>query len=429
MRVSTKLLASIVLLLLSACMVLSVSYAWITVSNAPELAGVKITIGIDPTIRIAPNVQETINNKVVNYPGKFSNTAVLETPDALLSPVSTADGVNWFIPTYDEEGNLNEELSSFILDNEMVYANTMDGGYAYLDFWIVSPLDNCYVRLCTGDENEVGTYVVQMPESIKNFTNNTGYNLDSNYTALSASTRVGFLVNDEMVVSNDEIIAYMNSYNYDKAVTLLRGNYDDLNNAQFMIFEPNGLVHKDKGYSQYLTVDGLKSAVINDGEYWITKPIGINSQGIRSLVDITDKLIIQTESSWLENEDGTLIIEDLYQAYLMQCQQDNTTPSNKEFYTKMIEGRTLQYVYAGDLIENSYDVSLGVNEEYATKDEVSVMSKVNAVKTSEIVVLRKNVPQRIRMYVWIEGQDVDTTHQAADKTIVIRLELAGSTGA
>ena len=67
--------------------------------------------------------------------------------------------------------------------------------------------------------------------------------------------------------------------------------------------------------------------------------------------------------------------------------------------------------------------------DYATANEVSVMRQTNAINTSEMAVLKKNTPQRIRMFVWIEGQDVDCNSSAANQSIAIRLELAGSTGA
>ena len=49
-----------------------------------------------------------------------------------------------------------------------------------------------------------------------------------------------------------------------------------------------------------------------------------------------------------------------------------------------------------------------------------------ATESTAIVRLEKNVPQRIRMFVWIEGQDVDCTGaEAVD--FAISVELAGST--
>ena len=43
-----------------------------------------------------------------------------------------------------------------------------------------------------------------------------------------------------------------------------------------------------------------------------------------------------------------------------------------------------------------------------------------------IAELQRNVPQRIRMFVWVEGQDVDCASVIAASGLMLRLELAGS---
>ena len=55
------------------------------------------------------------------------------------------------------------------------------------------------------------------------------------------------------------------------------------------------------------------------------------------------------------------------------------------------------------------------------------MDKAGATIDAVIVSLKKNVPQRIRMFVWLEGQDIDCTNEAALKTLLLNLELAGET--
>ena len=425
MRSTAKLFSAVMLMLVSITMIVCTSFAWLTLSDSPALSGIKITIGVDTSIKIAQNINEVVDGIEVNYPSKFVSTATLETPDALLSPVSTADGINWFIPIYDEKGQIIEGESIFLLDDTSMYHNSKDGGYISLDFWLVSPLDECYVRICSGTDNETGTYVVQLPESIKSFTNDSGYVLNDNYATLSSSARVGFLVNDEDITSNEDIIAYANSRNYEKVYRSLKGVYNDTSSKDFAIFEPNGLIHPNEGHAVIYTDDGFNSVMLRNGEYWITNPIGIDDEGIIGPVDIRDRLIVQTESGWAKAEDGSLIINEMYQAYLYLSDD----PSLEDFYENTIHNSFVQYVYAGNLIKNSWELYMGSNLNYATKDEVFMMSKTNAVVPNEIVKLEKNVPQRVRMFVWIEGQDVDCNASLADEVIAIRLELAGSTGA
>jgi len=43
------------------------------------------------------------------------------------------------------------------------------------------------------------------------------------------------------------------------------------------------------------------------------------------------------------------------------------------------------------------------------------------------VELERNVPQRIRMYIWLEGQDVDWDPSVAGNRFALSIEFAGGT--
>ena len=49
-----------------------------------------------------------------------------------------------------------------------------------------------------------------------------------------------------------------------------------------------------------------------------------------------------------------------------------------------------------------------------------------ATDDAYIVNLERNVPQRIRMFIWLEGQDVDCTNDASASGFAVNIELAGS---
>lgn len=428
LQITQKLFVSVVLVVVSITLMVSATVAWFTLSTSPEITGLKVTIGGDNTILIAPNVNETTSDgQIISYPGYFSKNATLDTPsNTLLSPVSTADGINWFIPEITDDGQMDvSSIDNFTLDTKLNYANTSNGGYAYIDFWVVSPLDSCFLRICTGDE-EVGSYAIQLPESIKNFTNDTGYNLDEGYQTLSASIRAGFLVNSDPIESDEEMSAYASSDHYRNEFKSLKGVYSGNNEYDFLIYEPNGLSHPNEGHSVQLTNRGLESVVCKDGEYWITKPIGLNEMNQRVLTDVADHLVVQTKSEWTKDEYDEMIINQMYQEYLKS--NSDKTVSLDEFYETYLQNNFLQYVSAGHLFSNTWDL-YNSGSQRVTEDEVSVLNQSNVVVDSQIVILEKNVPQKIRMFVWIEGQDVDCNYNAAGQTISLRLELAGSTGA
>ena len=73
---------------------------------------------------------------------------------APLTPVSTADGLHWYIPTYysaNDTAVINgnaiagqlKPYNDFTMDSQLAHANIPDvnaakqGNYAYLDFWVV----------------------------------------------------------------------------------------------------------------------------------------------------------------------------------------------------------------------------------------------------------------------------------------------------
>jgi hypothetical protein len=60
-----------------------------------------------------------------------------------------------------------------------------------------------------------------------------------------------------------------------------------------------------------------------------------------------------------------------------------------------------------------------------TSAEYKALPKSGATEDVYIIKLERNVPQRIRMFVWIEGQDVDCVNAVAASNFAINLELAG----
>lgn len=423
-----KMFSSVILVLLSITLMVSVTFAWMTLSEAPEIAGIKLSIGGDNTILIAPDISFlNDDNKIVSYPGFFSKNVTLKSPeDALLSPVSTADGLNWFIPEISEDGQMQvQNINDFRLDTNLEYANIKDGGYAYVDFWVMSPLDNCVLRLCTGDE-EVGSYVIELPQAEKNFQNKTGYNLEYDYDTLGASIRVGFLVNQDQISTPEEMAAYSKSTGYRNEVRKLQGVYEFERDYQFLIYEPNGLSHPNEGFSIQLGINGLEAVTCNEGEYCITYPIGIDDMNQRSLVTTADHLVVQTKNEWKKDSFGERLIEQMYQDYL----KHNPNGTVEDFYQseKYLNNNYLQYITSGNLFKYTWDL-YSSGSQISSEDEISILEQSNVVVDSNIAILKKDIPQKIRMFVWIEGQDVDCNYKAANQAISIRLELAGSTGA
>jgi hypothetical protein len=57
---------------------------------------------------------------------------------------------------------------------------------------------------------------------------------------------------------------------------------------------------------------------------------------------------------------------------------------------------------------------------------MTTVERAGATIDTCIAQLEKNVPQRIRMFVWIEGQDVDCIGSKGDISFTMGVEFAGS---
>ena len=172
-KIYFKLIAVVTALLLSVSVVIMSSYAWLVLAGNPAVTGIQVAIGGGNTILTAPNVCVTAaDGKVYNYPGHFSDKLNFgmnpgyEYLENLgnLTPVSTSNGVDWFIPTYysgnDPEvqsgkipSGMIKDVSQFLRVSELAYANLnpqeeadlekiSKGSYVYLDFWVASPGGN-----------------------------------------------------------------------------------------------------------------------------------------------------------------------------------------------------------------------------------------------------------------------------------------------
>ena len=62
----------------------------------------------------------------------------------------------------------------------------------------------------------------------------------------------------------------------------------------------------------------------------------------------------------------------------------------------------------------------------ANAEDLDHLRLAGATEDVYIAKLEKNIPQRIRMFVWIEGQDVDCINAATTGSFALSVELAGS---
>lgn len=417
-----KILASALLIVLSLSMLVMVTFAWYVMSTAPEVSGMQIKIGSD-TIRVAPDCKDASGQ---HYPGAFQGVLETDTkaiPENFwgLIPVSTADGKHWFSATYESlENGGDQKTDEYLEDTTLSSANLTarpesGGNYLYLDFWVVAPKDyDLRVSTATQGSGQSGSYVKVFPQVKKDTAGN--YSLDETQRQAESSLRIGFLVNEDPVSGE----SYKNSTNYDSAYKILKGEYQKpretlpTSQTSFTIYEPNCDWHADKE---------------SNGHYNQTLPLARKDGKVQpvTLESVQTKLAAQTSATWTLSDDGiqTTKLAQALQRALLEAQTTNRSVTNAQsageyLLNQYLKGQLSGYITSGQFVKSTSNLQDGV-----ILDEN--IEKSGAADDAVIVSLKKNVPQRIRMFVWLEGQDIDCTNEAALKTLLLNLELAGET--
>ena len=423
-----KIACTAAALLCAMAMIVMSSYAWLTASTSPVAEGIQVAVGGGSTILLAPDL---VNNERVHYPGAFGATLRLD--DLLdadahsgLTPVSTADGLNWYLPVYytEDDPEVRAETAKagdlkpydqFLCDETLTYANlaagdekAAEGSYLYVDFWVVSPGSRYELRVSTSnDASGAGSYVVDLPQVVET---EVGFAMQTPEYPASESLRVGFLVNQNAAANS--AVAYT-ANGGDQRYTTLRGDYQKAGEQvqpafsynTFHIYEPNGSSHSELGETGYIA----------------TYPLGRNDTSVTD-IPVGSRLSVQMASQW---EGDT--VNDLFTASVQQAGDTATAADVQARLYKTLAGRS-DYVNKGQFIQNTDKLYANLEEDHTVlQATLEQMAKAGANESNSIVTLERNVPQRIRMFIWLEGQDADCVSGASVSGFAMRIELAGST--
>lgn len=422
-----KIACTAAALLCAMAMIVMSSYAWLTASTSPVAEGIQVAVGGGSTILLAPDL---VNNEGVHYPGAFGATLRLD--DLLntgaysgLTPVSTADGLSWYLPVYYTEDDLEVQAGTaragdlkpydqFLCDERLTYANlpvdderAAKGSYLYADFWVVSPGSRYELRVSTSnDASGAGSYVVDLPQVVET---KNGFAMQTPEYPASESLRVGFLVNQNAAAESAAAYAADGG---DQRYTTLRGDYQKAEEQvqpafsynTFHIYEPNGSSHTAQGETGYIA----------------TYPLGRNDTSVTG-IPVGSWLSVQMASRW-EN-----VVNDVFKASVQQAGDTATAADVQARLYKTLAGRS-DYVNKGQFIQNTGQLYTSMGEDHTVlRTTLEKMDKAGANESNSIVTLERNVPQRIRMFIWMEGQDADCVSGASVSGFAMRIELAGST--
>ena len=442
-KLLAKLLVCVAALAMSASLMVVSTYAWLTMSGAPEVDGIQIHIGGSNTVLIAADM--TVQNEdgtVSHYPGEFKETLsfsensgydYLNSLSGLL-PVSTADGIHWFLPDYYDltdplvqsgqfaNGQM-KDITEFLVDDDLSAANLTElgstdrGHYIYLDFWVVSPGADYLLRISSADDGtDNGSYVIELPNLEKQ---GDSFVLKEDTGNAGTSVRLGFLVNNDTTTDQD-LLSYISSSAYSSRYTRLQGRYIEpgqslqeiqAENNRFTIYEPNGDLHAD-----------------GSGEYHITKPLSFIN-GTITPANISDRLTVQLKNDWrlAENTMQTMLQQQFATAIVGKDISTETEVSLwRYFYQERLQGQLAHYVDRGSFVTNTLSLYKAAQYGKIGAEDENLRLTSNATEDVDITILERDVPQRIRMFIWLEGQDQDCVNSIETSGFSVSLELAGS---
>ena len=340
------MLGAVLALLAAGALIVSGTYAWLTISKSPAAEGIQIMVSGGSAIYMAPDITDKNGN---HYPGEFSDKLQLAWGDgsgyvAALTPVSTADGLNWFLPAYyapddpkvqgfEAAIGQRKPIAEFENDSTLRYANlgqgekTEKGSYLYVDFWVVSLNSNFDLHVSSSDEFGVGSYAIGLQKVVKN--EDGSYSLKTGEGSSAECLRIGFLINQNDAKAEDAA-AYARSDNFVDRYKNLRGSYQEkgesITAAQnlntFTVYEPNADLHT--AFPEL------------NGKYILTDAVGL-VDGKVQLVDMAGRLCTQLASAWTD-------ADNVFQAAVRQAESkgEKLTESNLRdyFYKVYLQNQT-----------------------------------------------------------------------------------------
>lgn len=435
-KIYLKLAVSLISILAAITMVVGATYAWLNLSSSPAVNGINVGIAGGNTILLAPDLTETVvqdgETVTVHYPGAFGNRLNLNTYKSYeylkklspLSPVSTADGLHWILPAYDEETGSILDINEFTVDAALNKANAgegQQGAYAYVDFWIVSPGSEYDIRVAMDEKSGEGSFLVELPKVVE--LEDGSYDLEESEGSIAAMARVGFLVNSDTGTSA-AMAAYTASEEYDERFKSLLGQYTEKgevaaatgNVYNFTVYEPNGNLHP----------------MDNTGDYIQTKPLAYNA--VTDEIKETDSLeqLMVQKSGRFRMKKEELWLEKILQAAVIGKDFANAEEAQTHFYGNYLEGQIGAYIEAGNFFANTTELQAAAAANGGRLSEEKMKTSMTYAGAAEDVViatLERNKPQRIRMFIWLEGQDADCMNMSSVEAsnFTLGIELSGET--
>ena len=191
-----KLIPALALLLVSAVLLATSSFAWFSMNTTVTVTGMSVTAKVNDNLQIAPT---TVDATTKAADSAFKYGYVMTHTSQLLEPVSTANGVNFFYTsTKNVQANGDAATDTYVAYN---HASTTDfdtnygttGAKGYVEYAVQLKADNSsnatkYVNLSTLNITYAGAAADQMAFRVAVFVNDMGADGSTAATAPTESS-------------------------------------------------------------------------------------------------------------------------------------------------------------------------------------------------------------------------------------------------
>lgn len=436
--------------------------SWYTLSVNPEIKGLKANMSGSGLIYV-----NTTNDKDTY---SFSKELNIKDDIAGLKPISTVDGINWFICKYDLQGNIlssSKASSSGITqynylkfpyggnvtksDEKSYLNNAIDnnrnldyldfGYYVYTDVYLINYTEDCDVYLSAPSNTHLDDIEYEESEHagtfIKSYTVDENNNITLIEGGTSSSIRIGFKNLGSVLPVN--LAEDLTPNKYSGEVENENLYYTDIVMDDFIILEPNADERSninDEDCSPDIYVDGFNLKILKDNNeslegYIQTYPIKLKDTSVNSANNIivtSDRNQMRSKFRTIDGSTSRLNENTLITQSKATWNTDvevtsNLTSSN---IANMGTFRNGSEFYEHESIENNdYTLQSYGNGYLSSKFENdNSENEENNIASIPITHLTEGIPNKIRIYIWIEGQDIDCWNNIVDNHFLVNIEFA-----
>jgi len=483
-KLKMKLVISLVAVIMAVALLASVTFAWLSVSTSPEVSAISFNINMYHTLQVSLS-QDGPWGENVSLAVLVSDSNLVK----MLQPVSTLDGINWFACTYDD-GTLNEvalfersstlewgnvsKLATFTdasgtdLTNEedILEAAEAQSHFIYMDIWLRSEDPNgCKVRLSVPHEvveSELGglygSYV--MGKYVVSGTDEIVCNSNGAETAV----RIGFQIyaSGSDAEPTDFIIYEPNADKRSSAADKeTAGEYvvgysystDSYQSTKYIKTQPIGWLPTLVAYPApalyYVNNDGYMVPIsgtnlVSGTDYYVFGTDYVSSTDTPEpwdtdpnyvkfsppLLYADNEPVLEKKTAQFADTSVTYYYDTGYSAQLANVDPAKIIVQKSCDWNLDKVKNALQLGRSPDsTCIGSFGSFLNTDEIYASSDKYVPIDSLSDECGSNAVLLTlpDDKPVKIRIFIWVEGQDPDCWNDIHTGTFSINVEFAGET--